>query len=108
VNHDALLELLKKKRPDLEWLVFDSQPFLETVALFSRAQIVVAPHGAGLTNMLFSPPDTRVIEIMPTKNPNLCYYHLAALLKFEHCIVPCEHLPDLSLVAPLELIEKVI
>lgn len=108
VNHDALLKLLKKKRPDLEWFVFDSQPFMEAVALFSRTQIVVAPHGAGLTNMLFSPPNTRVIEIMPTQNPNLCYYHLAALLKFEHCIVPCESFPNLSLVAPLELIEKVI
>lgn len=108
VNHNALLLLLQKKRPELEWIVFDSQPFMEAVALFSRAQIVVAPHGAGLTNMLFSSPNTRVIELMPTQNPNLCYYHLAALLQFEHCIVPCEQLSNLSLVAPLELMEKMI
>jgi len=108
VNHDELLELLKTKRPDLEWLVFESQPFMEAVDLFSRAQMIVAPHGAGLTNMLFAPPNTRVIELMPTKNPNLCYYHLAALLRFEHCIVPCDQLPNLSLIAPIELMEKMI
>ena len=35
----------------------------EQVALFSRASVVVGPHGAGLTNLLFSPPGTRVVEI---------------------------------------------
>jgi capsular polysaccharide biosynthesis protein len=35
----------------------------EQVALFSRASAVVGPHGAGLTNLLFSPPGTRVVEI---------------------------------------------
>lgn len=104
-NHDDLLDLLRTERPDLEWRVFDAQPFDETVALFSMARLIVAPHGAGLTNMLFSPPGTKIVEIMPTKSPNLCYHHLAALLKFDHCIVSCDQLPDLSLVAPLAVID---
>jgi capsular polysaccharide biosynthesis protein len=35
----------------------------EQVALFSRASAVVGPHGAGLTNLLFSLPGTRVVEL---------------------------------------------
>jgi capsular polysaccharide biosynthesis protein len=35
----------------------------EQVALFSQASAVVGPHGAGLTNLLFSPPGTRVVEL---------------------------------------------
>lgn len=35
----------------------------EQVALFSQASIVVGPHGAGLTNLLFSAPGTEVVEI---------------------------------------------
>ena len=35
----------------------------EQVALFSRASVVAGPHGAGLTNLLFSAPGTRVVEI---------------------------------------------
>ncbi|MDQ3726423.1 MAG: glycosyltransferase family 61 protein [Actinomycetota bacterium] len=35
----------------------------EQVALFSRASAVVGPHGAGLTNLLFSPPGTQVVEL---------------------------------------------
>jgi hypothetical protein len=105
-NHGALLDLLRIKRPDLEWLVFDRQPFADAVVMFSRTQIIVAPHGAGLTNMFFSPPGTKIVEIMPWVNPNLCYHHLASLLNFDHCIVSCDHLPNLSLVAPLDVIEQ--
>jgi capsular polysaccharide biosynthesis protein len=104
MNHAELLDLLQIKRPDLEWIVFDSQPFDECVDIFSRAQLVVAPHGAGLTNMLFSPPKTRIIELMPSINPNLCYYHLAALLHFDHCIIPCDQFPNFSMTAPLDII----
>jgi capsular polysaccharide biosynthesis protein len=35
----------------------------EQVALFSQASAVAGPHGAGLTNLLFSPPGTAVVEI---------------------------------------------
>lgn len=35
----------------------------EQVALFSQANAVAGPHGAGLTNLLFSPPGTEVVEI---------------------------------------------
>ncbi len=105
-NHDALLALLKTKRPDLEWHVFSTQPLDEAISLFNRATIIVAPHGAGLTNMLFAPPNTKIVEFMPTANPNVCYYHLATLLQFQHCMVGCDSLPNLSLVAPLDIIEK--
>lgn len=36
-----------------------------TAQLFSRAQIVVGIHGAGLTNCVFMPPDGVVVEVVP-------------------------------------------
>ncbi len=46
--------------------------FDETIALFDRAVLVVAPHGAGESNMIFARPGTLLIEVMcnPT---NGCY-----------------------------------
>ena len=38
-------------------------PLADQVALFSEAQIVAGPHGAGLTNLIFMPEDGAVIEI---------------------------------------------
>jgi capsular polysaccharide biosynthesis protein len=39
--------------------------FDEQVALFAGASVVVGVHGSGLTNMLFAPVPTRIVEIMP-------------------------------------------
>lgn len=37
----------------------------EQVDVFSAAEVVVAPHGAGLTNVTFSPPEVKVLEMFP-------------------------------------------
>jgi capsular polysaccharide biosynthesis protein len=61
LNEDELLEALKPRgfrRLDLEDL-----PLKEQVALFQDARAVVAPHGAGLTNLLFSQPACKVVEL---------------------------------------------
>jgi len=36
----------------------------EQITAFSRARVVVAPHGAGLANMVFAPPDAALLEIL--------------------------------------------
>lgn len=88
LNHNAVFEFLKSTRPDLEWVCFESLSFSETVILFSQASLIVAPHGAGLTNMLFSGPDTTILECMPVENPNLCYWHLSELLGHRYIMIP--------------------
>jgi capsular polysaccharide biosynthesis protein len=43
----------------------------EQIDTFADAEIVLAPHGAGLTNVTFSPPDVRVLEMFAST-----YVHL--------------------------------
>lgn len=49
-----------------------------TAAELSRADWIVAPHGAALTNMVFAPPGCRVVEIFNPSFTNPCYRMLAA------------------------------
>lgn len=49
----------------------------EQVALFHRAECVVGPHGAGLTNLLFCRSGTPVIEIGTPYRPWACFYEIA-------------------------------
>ncbi|MDD4600824.1 hypothetical protein SDC9_11413 [bioreactor metagenome] len=44
----------------------------EQISIFSSAQVVIAPHGAGLTNLLFCNPGTKVIEFF---SPNYVRHH---------------------------------
>lgn len=62
VNESVLFDTVLKQRGwellELENLSLDQQ-----LHYFAEAQVVVAPHGAGLTNLLFCQPGTKVIEL---------------------------------------------
>lgn len=53
-------------------------PFSDQVTLFQESSVIVAPHGAGLSNLVFSPEEARVLEIMPDALLNWCYRSIAA------------------------------
>jgi hypothetical protein len=89
-NHEAVFTMLKKVFPHLEWVTFNSCSISDTATLFSQAALIVGPHGAGLTNMLFSDSGIRIIEFMPLNNPNLCYWHMSELLGHKYAMIPCE------------------
>ena len=55
----------------------ETMPLADQVALFHRAECVVGPHGAGLTNLLFCRSGTPVIEIGTPYRPWACFYEIA-------------------------------
>jgi capsular polysaccharide biosynthesis protein len=76
--------------------------FAEQVTLGSQARYLVSSHGAGMTNMLFMPPATSVLELRHvTDNINNCYFTLASALGLNYYYQTCKangtdpHLADL-------------
>jgi capsular polysaccharide biosynthesis protein len=53
--------------------------YKEQVAIFRKARTIVSPHGAGLTNLLFCEPGTRVLELFADCYINLGLQRLANL-----------------------------
>ena len=51
--------------------------FSEQLNLFASVEVVMAPHGAGLANLVFSPPGCKVIEFMPKNRVNGCFWALS-------------------------------
>jgi capsular polysaccharide biosynthesis protein len=51
---------------------------------FAEAAVVVGAHGAGLANLAFCRPGTRVIEIIPTDNAHPFYYSLAVAAELDY------------------------
>ena len=78
--------LLKRIANDynLTYELFNDNPvpsLKHTMKMFNRAVMVVAPHGAGLSNIIFSEPGTFVIEgVCNRPHVNLCYQRLAYTL----------------------------
>ncbi len=51
----------------------------EQINAFRHAKIVIGPHGAGLANLAFCPPDTRVVELFQRAYAPGGFWRLAAL-----------------------------
>jgi hypothetical protein len=75
VNERELLRALQPlgfRRHRLEGM-----PLAAQIALFHRAECVIGPHGAGLANLVFCRPGTKVVEIGTPYRPWTCFYEIA-------------------------------
>jgi hypothetical protein len=77
----------------LDFIIVETErlSFKEQISMFANCSFLISTHGAGLTNMIFMPTNSRVIEIGHsdiTKQP-LCYWNLAKLLGFNYYFIPC-------------------
>ena len=63
----------------------------EQAQLVHESETIVATHGAGLANLLFARPNTRVIEIVPAGRYNAtCYPTQSRILGLHHQLVFAE------------------
>lgn len=77
VNEDAVVAALEAR--GFEAVRLEGLAPAEQAALFRDAEIVVAPHGAGLTNLGFAQPGCRVVELMMDAYLNWGFRRIAAL-----------------------------
>eukprot|EP01068_Selenidium_serpulae_P019108 Selendium_serpulae@DN6507_c1_g1_i7.p1 len=82
-NNDAIFEMIKQEAAayQLNVVEFKDNPppkFEEQRETFHRAVMVVAPHGAGLSNILYCKPGTCVIEAVCCQNTRFALFELNA------------------------------
>ena len=73
LNEDEILEVLASH--GFQVVTLNDLPVLRQAALFAGADVVIAPHGAALANLVFAKPGTKVIEFLPRKLQDV-YYRL--------------------------------
>jgi hypothetical protein len=84
-NEDALVATLEAY--DFERIVPGNHSFEDQVRAFANADIVVGPHGAGLTNLLFA-DETTVVELFGSYR-NACFFVLARGMGHDYVSVTC-------------------
>jgi capsular polysaccharide biosynthesis protein len=88
VNNEAALWAELAPRGFVK-LRLEERSWLEQVAAFAAAKIVVAPHGAGLANLAFCRPGTRVVEFFNRSYVNPCFGVWAEVARLDyHPIIP--------------------
>ncbi len=92
INEEKLIELLHQF--GFVRYTLEDMSLWEQIQLFSSAEIVIAPHGAGLTNIIFSQKPITVIEFVnPWVSPH--YYLISTILGFTYWCFEC-HQPYLQ------------
>jgi hypothetical protein len=80
-NREELLNVLSQF--GFKSFILEEMSFREQVGLFSEADMIIAPHGAGLTHLAFS-IDSNVIELFPKNNIQPHYFYLSMILDINY------------------------
>mmetsp|Transcript_41637 Transcript_41637/g.94938 ORF Transcript_41637/g.94938 Transcript_41637/m.94938 type:complete len:186 (-) Transcript_41637:1232-1789(-) len=91
-NHGSMLTGIMDQHPECELAVHSGkEPLKSQLELFRKATTIVAPHGAGLSNIYISRPGTGVLEFLVMNGVGLCYMIAAAKLGLRYWSSP-QHL----------------
>lgn len=76
-------------RYEFETVYLEGKSVLDQILLFQSAQFVVGAHGAGLSNLLFCEPGTKVIEFMPSVELRPFFWLISDKLDLVHGMQFC-------------------
>jgi capsular polysaccharide biosynthesis protein len=99
VNEEEVVNYLQKF--GFRSVKLETMSVAEQAACLAAAKVVVAPHGAGLTNLVFCTPGTKVIEIFSPIYVPSCYWTISNLCGLEHYYLLGDLFDDGSTKNPL-------
>lgn len=100
-------------RYGFEKMFMEDLAFPEQVATMQQTKVLLAPHGAGLTNMLFCPEGGQVVELADPGFPNPNFYALASALGLDYWLLneqagEADHPLDRNLTVDIARVEEVL
>jgi len=87
-NEDTLWPALKER--GFERVFMEDLDFVAQLRLMQRTAVMVAPHGAGLTNMMFCPEGADIVELADPGYPNPNFYALSAAMGHRFWLLPAQ------------------
>jgi tetratricopeptide (TPR) repeat protein/capsular polysaccharide biosynthesis protein len=82
LNEVKVMEILSKE--GFVSVSLENMSVAEQAELFARAKAIVAPHGAGLTNLVFCSPGINIIEIFSPNYVRTDYWMISQYLQLNH------------------------
>ena len=70
--------------------------FFEQIYLFKNAKIIIGPHGAAFTNIIFSNPGLKIVELIPRTHSSIKCEKFSNLLNFNYTRVNLDLIEDLD------------
>ena len=94
VDHQETLEFLEKM--NFKSIKLENLSFANQIHLFQNSKVIIAPHGAGLANLIFASENTKVLEIRPKNHPNEVYKKISQINNLEYNLYSTPNLKNLN------------
>lgn len=85
VNERAVHELVSTF--GFQIVSLEQYTLLEQIELMRRAEIIIGPHGAGLSNMMFASPGAQIVELIPRRYMAPMFKRLAAQCAHRYAVL---------------------
>ncbi len=82
INNDEIISFLSKR--GFKSYQVSKLDFFEQVYLFNKARIIIGPHGAAFSNIIFSNPGLELIELIPKDHPSIKCDKISKILNFKY------------------------
>jgi tetratricopeptide (TPR) repeat protein len=82
INELEITKLIEKF--GFQTVILESLSIAEQAKLLATAEAVIAPHGGGLTNLVFCQPGTKVIELFSPTYVYPCYWLVSNLMSLDY------------------------
>ena len=87
INQKEMASALEKK--GFAFILMEDFSLADQIDMFRNAEVIVAVHGAALANLAFSPPNTKVVDLIHEKYDQQCFLKLSRILNLDYCRLPC-------------------
>jgi Glycosyltransferase 61 len=103
-NENEISEVLRHR--NFEIVETENLTWREQANLFAGASVIVAPHGAALTNIVFCKPGTRVVEVSTRAGYRDWYWQLAAVAGLSYEVLEAQR--SGSFLGPSESADMIV
>lgn len=104
-NEDQVLQMLS--RYGFRDVILEDMSLADQIALFSQAEVIVGPHGAGFSNLVFSTGAT-LIDIFEPKHVNACFYSLCYDSGQYYWYLMAETVDDVNMHVDVDKLERTL
>jgi capsular polysaccharide biosynthesis protein len=80
----------------------------DQILLFQSAEFIISPHDAGLANLLFCEPGTKVVELTSSGEMRPLYWLIAEKLDLVYALQFCHDVPDRGITVDVEKLQALI
>lgn len=95
INSEEVAGLLKEY--NFEPVMLEGKSVKEQIKIFNSAECVAGVQGAGLSNMIFMPKNSLVINFLNEKHNDVCFFNLANAVGHRIIIQQCETVGETDL-----------